>query len=40
MFIERFKGWTNGFIDEALLQPHRMRRDKQILFTSFINLYR
>jgi hypothetical protein len=35
-----FQGWKKGFIDEAVLQTHRMKRDKQFLFSNFINLYR
>jgi hypothetical protein len=35
-----FQGWKHGFIEEALVQANRMKRDKQISFTSLVNMYR
>jgi hypothetical protein len=34
-----FQGWKHGFIEEASLQVHRMKPDKQLSFNNFIHLY-
>jgi hypothetical protein len=34
-----FQRWKKGFIDEAAMQAHRMKRDKHILFSNFLTLY-
>jgi hypothetical protein len=35
-----FQGWKHGFLEEALLQANRMKRDKQISFIYLVSMYR